>query len=102
MNEYKHICFSCKKAHKCPCSEFDGVIGPTIGCPNYWPTGLAGPIRYCLIYGLVINIIALTLLLIWNWIVPILGGPSIDYCITIGLTIPLTAVILLRRINRCW
>jgi hypothetical protein len=37
-----NLCDSCARK-TCPENgSFDGMLGPTIGCPKYWPTGWTG------------------------------------------------------------
>jgi len=42
--------------------------------------------------GIAIGLPALVLLLAWNWVVPVLGGPTIGYWTAVGLVILLGIV----------
>ena len=49
---------------------------------------IVGILLLCwLILGIVIGIPALVLLLAWNWVIPVFGGPSICYWTAVGLVI---------------
>jgi len=60
----QHICFRCRKEKECPCSNFDGMIGPTISCQKFFPKGWTG-IFYTSIfwYGLVISVSVISLII---------------------------------------
>ena len=45
-----------------------------------------------IVLGIAIGLPALVLLLAWNWVVPVLGGPTIGYWTAVGLVILLGIV----------
>ena len=57
----------CDTCYKKSCSlyhMFDGMIGPTTYCPDYWPAGLTGLV-VGVMYGLMLLLTTLEILIVW-------------------------------------